>query len=154
MVEECQSDNPRSGVRFHVSRRAVRLGTVISKQLTRPEHAYIMNNLSHQNSEFFNSNKGANLLWEYVQSLDPEMAARLAQPSPDVIQVMERNVVGLLGGLPSEHFGVTITTNRENLGRLLASAMMSGYFLHNAEQRMAFERQLTSTLESQEEDSE
>lgn len=52
---------------------------------------------------------------------------------------MERNIVGLLGNLPSEHFGVTITTNRENLGRLLASAMISGYFLRNAEQRMSFE---------------
>jgi hypothetical protein len=58
---------------------------------------------------------------------------------------MERNIVGLLGTLPPEHFGVTITTNRENLGRLLASAMVSGYFLRNAEQRMVFEKSLQST---------
>jgi Protein of unknown function (DUF760) len=57
---------------------------------------------------------------------------------------MERNLVGLLGGLPSEQFDVTITTSRENLGRLLASAMMSGYFLRSAEQRMQFERSLQS----------
>jgi len=58
---------------------------------------------------------------------------------------MERNIVGLLGNLPSEHFGVTVTTNREHLGRLLASAMISGYFLRNAEQRMAFEKSLQSS---------
>lgn len=55
---------------------------------------------------------------------------------------MERNIVGMLGNLPSEHFDVTISTSRENLGRLLASAMMGGYFLRNAEQRMTFEKSL------------
>jgi hypothetical protein len=62
--------------------------------------------------------------------------------SSEVFQVMERNIVGLLGNLPSEHFGITVSTSRENLGRLLASAMMSGYFLRNAEQRMVFEKSL------------
>ncbi|MBW4635099.1 MAG: DUF760 domain-containing protein [Iphinoe sp. HA4291-MV1] len=93
-------------------------------------------------SEFFNSESetGNNLLWQYVKSLSPETMTQLSKPtSPEVFQVMERNIVGLLGNLPSEHFGITITTNRENLGRLLASAMISGYFLRNAEQRMNFE---------------
>ncbi|MCY7284364.1 MAG: DUF760 domain-containing protein, partial [Cyanobacteria bacterium CAN_BIN43] len=44
-----------------------------------------------------------------------------------------------LGALPLEHFDVTVTTSRQQLGRLVASAMMSGYFLRNAEQRMNFE---------------
>jgi hypothetical protein len=52
---------------------------------------------------------------------------------------MERNIIGLLGNLPSEQFGITISTSRESLGRLLASAMISGYFLRNAEQRMNFD---------------
>ena len=87
-----------------------------------------------------------NWLWQYVQSLSPEMIAQLSKPtSGDVFQVMERNIVGLLGNLPSEQFGITITTNREHLGRLLASAMISGYFLRNAEQRMAFEKSLQAT---------
>ena len=82
-------------------------------------------------------------LWNYVQSLTPETIAQLSRPeSSEVFQVMERNIIGLLGNLPAEHFGVTINTNRENLGRLLASAMMSGYFLRNAEQRMSFEQSL------------
>nr|WP_306466808.1 DUF760 domain-containing protein [Thermoleptolyngbya sichuanensis] len=92
--------------------------------------------------------ESGNLLWQYVQSMSPETVAQLSKPgSQEVFQVMERNIIGLLGGLPSEHFDVSITTSRENLGRLLASAMMSGYFLRNAEQRMAFERSLQDVPE-------
>lgn len=103
-----------------------------------------MNNASNQTSEFFDSSSEArNLLWHYVQSLSPEAVTQLSKPtSAEVFQVMEHNIVGLLGNLPPEHFGVNITTSRESLGRLLASAMISGYFLRNAEQRMGFERSL------------
>ncbi|BAU07900.1 hypothetical protein NIES592_03460 [Fischerella major NIES-592] len=100
-----------------------------------------MSNQSNRVSEFFSSESETdNLLWQYVKSLSPDTVTQLSKPtSPEVFQVMERNIVGLLGNLPSEHFGVTITTSRESLGRLLASAMISGYFLRNAEQRMNFE---------------
>lgn len=82
-------------------------------------------------------------LMQYIQSLNPETIAQLSRPaSPEVVRLMERNIVGLLGVLPSEQFDVSITTNREHLGRLLASAMMGGYFLRNAEQRMGFEQSL------------
>ena len=92
---------------------------------------------------FRSDSKSANQLWKYVQSLSPDKVAQLSKPqSTEVFQVMEQNLIGLLGNLPSEHFDVNISTNRENLGRLLASAMMSGYFLRNAEQRMAFEKSL------------
>lgn len=95
-------------------------------------------------SEFFGGNgEAGNILWQYVQSLSPETVAQLSKPtSNEVFQVMEHSIVGLLGNLPSEHFGVSVTTSRENLGRLLASAMISGYFLRNAEQRMTFEKSL------------
>jgi len=96
----------------------------------------------HPNS-FGNHAESGNYLWQYMQSMSPEMIAQLSKPaSSEVFQVMERNIVGLLGGLPSEHFDISITTSREDLGRLLASAMMSGYFLRNAEQRLTFERSL------------
>ncbi|PAX53115.1 DUF760 domain-containing protein [Brunnivagina elsteri] len=100
-----------------------------------------MSNQSNRVSEFFDSeSEASNLLWQYVKSLSPDTVSQLSKPSSsEVFQVMERNIVGLLGNMPPENFGVTITTNRENLGRLLASAMMSGYFLRNAEQRMNFE---------------
>lgn len=100
-----------------------------------------MNN-QNQSSEFLaNGAETGNTLFQYVQSLSPETITQLSKPaSTEVFQVMERNIVGLLGALPTEHFDITITTTREDLGRLLASAMMSGYFLRNAEQRMAFEQ--------------
>lgn len=105
-----------------------------------------MNNQSDRGSEFFDGNGDNNLLWEYVQSLSPETVSHLSKPtSADVFQVIERNVIGLLGNIPSDHFDVTINTSRENLGRLLASAMVSGYFLRNAEQRMTFEKSLQKT---------
>lgn len=101
-------------------------------------------NRRNQTREFFEeSSEGNNLLWEYVQSMSPDTVSQLSKPnSQEVFQVMERNIVGLLGNLPSEQFNVSITTSRENLGKLLASAMISGYFLRNAEQRMTFEKSL------------
>ena len=94
----------------------------------------------------FSNNVDENSLWKYVQSLSPETVSSLSQPeSPEVFQVIEQNIIGLLGNLPSDNFDVSINTSRENLGRLLASAMMSGYFLRNAEQRMTFEKSLLAT---------
>jgi len=64
------------------------------------------------------------------------------------MQAMEHNIIGLLGGLPSQHFDISVTTSREHLGRLLASAMMSGYFLKGAEQRLAFEESIVSAVDA------
>jgi len=106
-----------------------------------------MSKYPNQSHNFFDGDGGSNNgLWQYVQSLTPETIAQLSKPeSNEVFQVMERNIIGLLGSLPPEHFGVTINTSRENLGRLLASAMMSGYFLRNVEQRLNFEKSLPSS---------
>ena len=106
-----------------------------------------MSNQSNRVSEFFNSESEAgNLLWQYVKSLSPDTITQLSKPSShEVLQVMERNIIGLLGNLPSEQFGITISTSRESLGRLLASAMISGYFLRNAEQRMDFDMVVQAT---------
>jgi hypothetical protein len=107
------------------------------------EEETVKEELNRSQSFFDGEGQVGEGLWQYVQSLNPETIAQLSRPeSTEVFQVMERNIIGLLGNLPSEHFGVTISTNRENLGRLLASAMMSGYFLRNAEQRMNFEQSL------------
>lgn len=102
-----------------------------------------MNDLSNRLPESFESSANdGNQLSQYIQSLNPDTIAQLSSPNPEVAQIMERNLAGMLGILPGEHFNVTITTNRENLGRLLASAMMSGYFLNNAQQRMILEKSL------------
>lgn len=100
-----------------------------------------MNNSTNQLPEFLGGSEAGNQLWNYVQSLSQDSVAQMSRPaSPEVFQVMERNIVGLLGALPPDNFDVMITTSREDLGRLLASAMMSGYFIRNAEQRMVFEK--------------
>lgn len=104
-----------------------------------------MANPSERTSEIFGGRaSGSNKLWQYVKSMPPETVAQLSKPDPDVAQLMEQNLLQMLGGLPSEHFDVTITTDRENLSRLLASAMMNGYFLHTAKQRMEFEKSVSS----------
>ena len=105
-----------------------------------------MNSRSNQQSKFFDHQDSNNVFLEYLQTLTPETISQLSKPqSQEVFQVMERNITGMLGNLPSEQFGVMISTSRENLGRLLASAIMSGYFLRNAEQRMNFESALMNT---------
>ncbi len=110
-----------------------------------------MSNPSDRNSH---SDENFNILWRYVQSLSPDTIDRLSKPaSTEVFQVMERNIVGLLGNLPSDRFGVSISTSRENLGQLLASAMISGYFLRNAEQRLNMERTLLQTQKTDDRDS-
>ena len=100
-------------------------------------------NPENRTENIFGNNNQINNLWQYVQSLSPETIAQLSRPdSQEVFQVMERNIISLLGNIPSGQFEVSISTNREHLGKLLASAMMSGYFLRNVEQRMAFEKSL------------
>ena len=108
-----------------------------------------MNQESNRPQNIFDGESEGNKLWQYVQSLSPETIAHLSKPdSHEVFQVMERNIIGLLGNLPSEQFEVSINTSREYLGKLLASAMMSGYFLRNAEQRMTFEKSIQGVEES------
>jgi hypothetical protein len=47
--------------------------------------------------------------------------------------------------LPSDGFSVQVTTDRDNLANLLGSAMMTGYFLRQMEQRMELEDMLTGS---------
>jgi hypothetical protein len=82
----------------------------------------------------------SNLLLNYLQNQSPEVLARVAKSaSPEIKQIISQNVQGLVGVIPTEAFNVQITTDRENLAGLLASAMMTGYFLRQMEQRMELE---------------
>jgi Protein of unknown function (DUF760) len=83
-----------------------------------------------------------NSLAQYIQALPQEAVVRMHQPATDAAKLMEGNVVGMLGALPSQLFDVSITTNRQTLGQLMASAMVYGYFLRTAEQRMDLENTL------------
>ena len=101
------------------------------------------------NPDFFKSDvheMTENALLTYLQNQNPDLLAAVAQSaSPEIKEIISRNVQGLVGVLPSEHFDVHITTNRENLAGLLASAMMTGYFLRQMEQRMHLEDNLSRT---------
>jgi hypothetical protein len=89
----------------------------------------------------------ANPLLKYLQHQPPEVLAQVAKTvTPHVKQIISHNVQGLVGMLPSESFHVKITTDRENLAGLLASAMMTGYFLRQMEQRMEMEGLLDDSL--------
>ncbi len=94
-------------------------------------------------SELFSNTNKSNNLEQYLQSLSPETLSQLSKPNREVLQIIHNNVAQMLGGLPPQQFKVTVSTNRENLGQLLASAMMTGYFLKGAENRMAIEQQFS-----------
>ena len=98
------------------------------------------------NFDFLNSDRpepNYNTLMQYLRQQHPEVLAQIAQSaSPDVRQIISQNVQGLVGMLPSGDFNIKVTTDRENLAHLLASAMMTGYFLCQMEKRMDLEESL------------
>ena len=104
------------------------------------------------NPEFLatDNNEGheANALIQYLQDQPADVLQRVAKSaSPEIQEIIRHNVQGLLGMLPGEQFEVKVTSSRDNLASLLASAMMTGYFLRQMEQR----KQLEETLLSDEE---
>ncbi|MEQ9354918.1 MAG: DUF760 domain-containing protein [Coleofasciculus chthonoplastes F3-SA18-01] len=102
------------------------------------------------NSDFLNSppeDDATNQLLSYLQHQSPDVLSQVAKSaSPEIQQIISQNVQGLVGMLPSESFNVQVTTDRENLAGLLASAMMTGYFLRRMEQRMELEDNMTDTI--------
>ena len=98
------------------------------------------------NPEFLTTDNEAisgNSLIQYLQEQSPDVLQRVARSaSGDIQDIIRHNVQGLLGMLPGEQFEVKIQTNRENLAGLLASAMMTGYFLRQMEQRLELDTSL------------
>ncbi|MFM9111552.1 MAG: DUF760 domain-containing protein [Prochlorococcaceae cyanobacterium] len=91
------------------------------------------------NSEAFNGNS----LIQYLQEQSPDVLQRVARSATgDIQDIIRHNVQGLLGMLPGEQFDVKIQASRDSLAGLLASAMMTGYFLRQMEQRMELETAL------------
>ncbi len=104
------------------------------------------------NPEFLatDNNEGhdPNALIQYLQDQPADVLQRVAKSaSPEIQEIIRHNVQGLLGMLPGEQFEVKVTSSKDNLASLLASAMMTGYFLRQMEQR----KQLEETLLSDEE---
>lgn len=102
------------------------------------------------NANFFGPNPEetqSNPLLKYLQNQSPDVLARVAKSaSPEIKQIISQNVQGLVGVLPSEAFNVQVTTDRENLAGMLASAMMTGYFLRQMEQRMELDAGFAGSL--------
>jgi hypothetical protein len=101
------------------------------------------------NPEFLTTDSDAisgNSLIQYLQEQSPDVLQRVARSaSGDIQDIIRHNVQGLLGMLPGEQFEVKVQTSRDHLAGLLASAMMTGYFLRQMEQRMELETTLIST---------
>ena len=90
-----------------------------------------------------NDGQEGNALIQYLQDQSPDVLQRVAKSaSPDIQDIIRHNVQGLLGMLPGEQFEVKVTANRDNFASLLASAMMTGYFLRQMEQRKELEESL------------
>lgn len=104
-----------------------------------------------ENADFISLNaedSKSNELLNYLQHQPPEVLTRVAQSvSGEIKQIISHNVQGLVGVLPAEGFSVQINTDRENLAGLLASAMMTGYFLRQMEQRMELEATVAGSLD-------
>ncbi|MEM8545500.1 MAG: DUF760 domain-containing protein [Cyanobacteria bacterium P01_H01_bin.119] len=97
--------------------------------------------------------EASNQLLQYLKHQSPEVLSRVAQAvTPEIKQIISQNVQGLIGVLPGDGFNVQISTDRENLAGLLASAMMTGYFLRQMEQRMEMDASLMGALFSGDED--
>ena len=98
------------------------------------------------NPEFLTTDSesiSGNSLIQYLQEQSPDVLQRVARSaSGDIQDIIRHNVQGLLGMLPGEQFEVKIQASRDNLAGLLASAMMTGYFLRKMEQRMELESTL------------
>ena len=98
------------------------------------------------NPEFLTSDNEAisgNSLIQYLQEQSPDVLERVARSaSGDIQDIIRHNVQGLVGMLPGEQFEVKIQASRDSLAGLLASAMMTGYFLRQMEQRMELETTL------------
>jgi len=104
------------------------------------------------NPEFLatDNNEGhdGNTLIQYLQEQPADVLQRVAKSaSPEIQEIIRHNVQGLLGMIPGEQFEVKVTSTKDNLASLLASAMMTGYFLRQMEQRKELEESLLSDEE-------
>ena len=95
-----------------------------------------------------NDGQDGNALIQYLQDQPADVLQRVAKSaSPDIQEIIRHNVQGLLGMLPGEQFEVKVTSSRDNFASLLASAMMTGYFLRQMEQRKELEESLLADEE-------
>ncbi len=101
-----------------------------------------MSDLSRINPENLEPEATDNKFWEYLRSLHPETMKQLAKPnSSEVIELVKKSVYEILNNFLTDDDNY-ITTSHDELSAILGSAMVDGYFLSNAEQRMGLEKVL------------
>jgi hypothetical protein len=99
-----------------------------------------MSELSRHNPDDLEPESTNNMFSQYLKSLRPETVIQLSKPnSQEFVEVIQRSIAAILGNILNDPFDSNITTTREELGQILGSAMIDGYFLGNAEQRMQLE---------------
>ena len=81
---------------------------------------------------------------EYLASLSPEMARQLANATAEALEIMGSKIDGILGTLSPQDLNGTVNIERENMRQLLTSAILTGYLLRSAENRMNYARSLGS----------
>ncbi|XP_077237900.1 seed maturation-like protein [Tasmannia lanceolata] len=87
----------------------------------------------------------ANIL-NQIEPLDTSIIAKgISNPAKDS---MKRTISTMLGLLPSDQFDVTIRVSKQPLDRLLASSIITGYTLWNAEYRVSLMRNFDSSVGS------
>lgn len=101
-----------------------------------------MNAYTQSSDSSFSELENINRLSKFIQALPEDAITRLHEPNPEAAQLMHQNLANVFGVLPSDQFQTTVTTSREALAQIMASAMKYGYFLHVAEQRLS----LTNTF--------
>ncbi len=95
-----------------------------------------------------NDGNEGNALIQYLQEQSPDVLQRVAKSaSTDIQDIIRHNVQGLLGMIPGDQFEVKVTSSRDHFANLLASAMMTGYFLRQMEQRKELEESLLTDEE-------
>ncbi|KAG8049091.1 hypothetical protein GUJ93_ZPchr0009g1024 [Zizania palustris] len=80
-------------------------------------------------------------LWNLIKDIEP-LDLRIIQKGvpPETVDAMKRTVSGMLGLLPSDQFHVVIESHWNPFFNLLASSIMTGYTLYNAQYRLSLER--------------
>jgi hypothetical protein len=87
-----------------------------------------MNYLSAQDFSSFPPPSESSSLEHFIKSLPEKAIARLSQPDSDIAKLMNQYLAETLGVLPTGPFNLLVTTDRDNLAHLLASAMAYGFF--------------------------
>nr|YP_002049477.1 hypothetical protein PCC_0857 [Paulinella chromatophora]ACB43267.1 hypothetical protein PCC_0857 [Paulinella chromatophora] len=81
-----------------------------------------------------------NLLVDYLRAQPPEILDWVARSTSIHIKgTIRRNLQGLMGLIPPDQFSETIEVRREHLAALIASSMMTGYWMRMMEERMELE---------------